>query len=187
MRLKQRLALLETLWPIPARMMTEGDVGSLCYWSKPTSVDELRAWCGIRSERRYRAETGGVVWRLPADDQEDRLQFEGSELCRLTVLLGDVDGFAAWHQQADQWPSTPSPCDQASFEARLWHAWRNADVMRAHPSTWLFRQTWPEWSPDLTDAERLAFDVLLVRERETRLAPFQSDLPTGDTRDDQDD
>ncbi len=175
MRLAQRLAALETIWPEPDNVITEGDIGSLRYWSSPTTLSELRVWCGLRAHYRHLADVGPDWWKLTTDERTERIQYEADELFRLVALLGDDAGFAQWHAQAEDWQGPHGRCDKATLDARLQYAWANADVMRDHPSSWLFRQTWPEWSPGMTDAEHLAFDALLSQERETRLAQFQDE------------
>jgi len=173
MRLAQRLAALEIIWPKPDHVIAEGDIGSLGYWSSPVAIGELRDWCGIRAHLRYQHEIGSNWWQLTREQRDERIQFEVDEFCRLLEERGPEDGYSAWHDQAATWHGQHGPCDQATFEKRLRHAWTNADENRGHPRSWLFRRVWPEWKPGATDDESLAFDLLLSRERETRLAPYQ--------------
>ncbi len=172
MRLAQRLAALEILWPSPDQVVTEGDVGALGYWSSPVAQGILLDWCGLRGHLRYQSDVGPDWWQLTREHRDERIQFEIDEFTRLLTLLGEDEGYTTWHLQAEGWHGQHGPCDVATFEKRLRHAWTNADQNRAHPSSWLFRQTWPEWRPNMTDEECLSFDVMLSRERETRLAPY---------------
>jgi hypothetical protein len=172
MRLTHRLAALETIWPTPDQMVTEGDVGSLGCWSSPSAIGELWDWSGLRAHLRYQSEVDGGWWQLSREQRDERVQFEVDEFCRLLTLLGEPEGFEAWHAQAAHWRGQHGPCDQATFEKRLRDRWRSADASRGHPSSWLFRQTWPEWTPGMSDDDHLRFDLLLSREREARLTPF---------------
>ena len=172
MRLAQRLTALETIWPDPDQMVTEGDIGSLGYWSSPVTQGILLDWCGLRAHLRYQSEVDGGWWQLTRQQRDEAVQFEADEFSRLLALLGDDEGYATWHDQAANWHGQHGPCDQATFETRLRDRWRSADVSRGHPSSWLFRATWPEWRPNMSDAESLAFDVVLSRERSARLAPY---------------
>ncbi len=174
MRLTQRLAALETIWPEPAHVVTESDVGSLGYWSSPVAIGELRDWACLRAHLRHQSDVGPDWWQLTHEQHQERIQFEIDEFCRLLELLGPEDGYSAWHDQAETWHGQHGPADVATFEKRLRDRWRSADASRGHPSSWLFRRVWPEWRPNMTDDESLAFDVLLSRERETRLAPYFS-------------
>jgi len=175
MRLAQRLTALETIWPEPVRVITEGAIGSLRYWSSPTALAELHVWCGLRAHYRHLADVGPDWWQLTTDERTERIHDEADALRGLVALLGDDAGFAQWHGQAPDWQGPHGRCDQATFDARLQSAWANADVMRAHPSSWLFRLVWPEWKPGMSDAEHLAFDALLSQGRDTRLAQFQDE------------
>jgi len=172
MRLAQRLAALEILWPEPDHVIAEGDIGSLGYWSSPVAIAELWDWAGLRAHYRYQHDVDGGWWQLTREQRDERIQFEVAEFSRLLEELGPEDGYSAWHRQAETWRSQHGPCDVATFERRLKHAWTNADENRAHPSSWLFRQTWPEWRPGMSDEERLSFDTLLARECDARLAPY---------------
>jgi hypothetical protein len=166
------LTALETIWPEPTHVVTEGDIGGLGYWSSPVAIGELWDWCGLRAHLRYQSEIGPDWWQLTHEQRDERVRFEIAEFCRLLELLGPEDGYSAWHDQAEGWHGQHGPCDQATFETRLRDRWRSADASRAHPHSWLFRRVWPEWTPGMSDDESLAFDVLLSRERETRLAPY---------------
>ncbi len=174
MTLAQRLTTLEILWPEPDRVITDGDIGSLGYWSTPVAQGILLDWCGLRGHYRHQHTHGGNWWQITRQERDAAVQFEADEFTRLLTLLGNDEGYESWHRQAATWRSQHGPCDQATFETRLRDRWRNADASRAHPSSWLFRQTWPEWRPDMSDDESLAFDLLLSRERSARLAPYFS-------------
>jgi hypothetical protein len=172
MRLAQRLTALETIWPEPDQMVTEGDIGSLGYWSSPVAQGILLDWCGLRAHYRHQHTHGGNWWQLARQERDAAVQFEVDEFTRLLTLLGDDEGYEAWHDQAAHWHGQHGPADRDTFEARLRHGWTNADGNRGHPSSWLFRQTWPEWRPGMSDDESLAFDLLLARERSARLTPY---------------
>ena len=179
MRLAQRLARLETIWPEPDDVISEGDIGSLTYWSSPVALPALWDWSALRAHLRCQHEAGDW-WKLTREHRDERIRFEVAEFCRLLDELGPEDGYVAWHHQAEPWRSQHGPCDVATFERRIHHALSNADQNRAHPSSWLFRRVWSEWRSDMTDEERLSFDTLLARECETRLAPYV-DSPIGVT------
>jgi hypothetical protein len=166
------LTALETLWPEPDQVITEGDIGGLTHWSTPVAQSILLDWAGLRAHLRHQSEVDGGWWQLSRQQRDERVQFEVDEFTRLLTLLGEDEGRQAWHAQSSTWPSKHGPCDQATFERRLRHGWRNADENRAHPRSWLFRLIWREWRLNMTDEECLSFDVLLSRERETRLAPY---------------
>jgi hypothetical protein len=119
MRLAQRLAALEIIWPEPDDVITEGDIGSLGYWSSPVAIGELWDWSGLRAHLRYQYEVDGGWWQLTREQRDERVRFEIAEFCRLLESLGPELGYTTWHDQAARWHGQHGPCDQATFERRL--------------------------------------------------------------------
>jgi hypothetical protein len=150
------------------------------WWSHPVAFGVLCRFCTDRAHRRFIAAGGDRSgWsQVPEEERDERTGREWGGMRRWCDDLGGEAGVAAWHQEAEGWPDPYGHrvLNQESLDRQLRHEWDLADSYRAWSP--LFRRTWPEWHPGMTDGERLAFDVLLMDERDARLASLLASPPT---------
>lgn len=147
------------------------------WWSRPILPGVLWDFMRTRAHRRF-VGAGNVRYdwyRLPQEERDARAIHEWNDLATLVESDGAECALQTWEAAAASWPRIFGDNDLDSLDRQLRHAWNLADDYRG--SSPLFRRTWPEWHPAMTDAERFAFDHLLEEEGDTRLATLPQSVP----------
>lgn len=99
----------------------------------------------------------------PSEDAIDHLRFWSRP-----VVPVELRRFLA--SRGDRRDEPFTAVEEEQLARRLLFSFQTADLHRANRLAPLWRRVWPEWKPNMTLGEHLAFDDLLSRHGEARVA-----------------